>query len=266
MTELLTNTPLSPKNLLISMVLALSVIGTVDAQHMGSDREFEALIGPVKTVREETARFSNKSSQWTEGRRSLLRIVTFDEKGMMTQAYVPGLAAYHVYGYGPGGDRLERQTRELKTTTPPTFSDFGFQSDVWVGASFYRYSFNYDARGNRVEEARYKRNDRRIGTSIDLVDRMIYTYDQSGRRTESALYDNSGVLIRRWRYVFEGSMYPDEAEELRRDGSVIDKTYYTYEIDPTGNWVKRTSSKWISTDGKQLLAPIEVTYRTIVYY
>src|SRR5262249_47348344 len=158
------------------------------AQRKSSDREFEALIGRVKNVREETARFSNKSSQWAEARRSVSRIVVFDEKGKMTQEYVPGLAAYHVYGYGPQRDRLERQTRELTTTRPPTVSDFGFQSDVWVGASFYRYSFNYDARGNRVKEARYKRHDRRIGTSIDLVDRMIYTYDQSGRRTESALY------------------------------------------------------------------------------
>lgn len=39
----------------------------------------------------------------------------------------------------------------------------------------------------------------------------------------------------------------------------------TYEFDAQGNWIKRTTSKWMTKDGKSFYAPAWVDYRTITY-
>jgi hypothetical protein len=42
---------------------------------------------------------------------------------------------------------------------------------------------------------------------------------------------------------------------------------YTYDsLDAQGNWVKKTTAKWVTKDGKSSFEPGYVTYRTITYY
>ena len=58
----------------------------------------------------------------------------------------------------------------------------------------------------------------------------------------------------------------EETSFETRDGSIRDKYSRTYEFDARGNWIKRTTSKWVTKDGKSYYAPAYVDYRTITYY
>jgi hypothetical protein len=49
-------------------------------------------------------------------------------------------------------------------------------------------------------------------------------------------------------------------------GVVLSRTEYSYEFDAAGNWVKMTTSVVVSESGLERLEPVEVAYRTIVYY
>jgi hypothetical protein len=66
----------------------------------------------------------------------------------------------------------------------------------------------------------------------------VSTYDEKGNKTEEDFYN------------------PD----LRR------KETYAYEGDSTGNWIRRTTSTWVTKFGKSYFEPSLVTYRTITYY
>jgi hypothetical protein len=49
--------------------------------------------------------------------------------------------------------------------------------------------------------------------------------------------------------------------------SVRTRYSYAYDsFDAQGNWVKRTTSEWVTKDGKSSFAPSHVTCRTITYY
>jgi hypothetical protein len=55
-----------------------------------------------------------------------------------------------------------------------------------------------------------------------------------------------------------------------KDGSIRDKYRYKYrykyEFDSTGNWITRTTEKWVTRNGKSDFEPASVTYRRIEYY
>src|SRR2546425_3456022 len=88
------------------------------AQSKGSDSHHDGLVGPVRSVRSEIARFSCKSANCIERSRSLLGIVDYNSDGNMTQAYTPGIEPYNSFAYTPDGDRLERQSRTLIQRRP----------------------------------------------------------------------------------------------------------------------------------------------------
>ena len=101
-----------------------------------------------------------------------------------------------------------------------------------------------------------------------------------GRRSllELTVYDTSGKRVDNKTYPVVSSMlgqetheYDDQGHLLRTTvrnerGVVLGRTEYSYEFDVAGNWVKMTSSVVVSEAGRQRLEPVEVTYRTIVYY
>lgn len=91
----------------------------------------------------------------------------------------------------------------------------------------------YDISGNRIDNKTYPVVNSRLGQET-------YDYDESGRLLRTTVRNEQGV--------------------------VLSRTEYSYEFDAAGNWVKMTSSVVVSESGRQRLEPVEVAYRTIVYY
>lgn len=94
----------------------------------------------------------------------------------------------------------------------------------------------------------------------------LTVYDISGRRIDNKTYPVVNSSLGQETYDY------DEAGRLLRttvrneQGVVLSRTEYSYEFDAAGNWVKMTSSLVVSESGKQRLEPVEVAYRTIIYY
>jgi YD repeat-containing protein len=91
----------------------------------------------------------------------------------------------------------------------------------------------YDLSGKRVDNRTYPVVDSPLGQET-------YDYDEAGRLLRTTVRNEQGVILSR--------------------------TQYSYEFDAAGNWVKMTSSLVVSESGRQSLEPVEVAYRTIIYY
>ena len=96
---------------------------------------------------------------------------------------------------------------------------------------------------------------------------LRYVYNYSGNQREELVYSADGSLNQRYLSVLDEK--GNEVEETifeARDGSIRSKHSYAYEFDSHGNWTKRTTSKWVTKDGRSSYEPQYVYYRTITYY
>jgi hypothetical protein len=121
-----------------------------------------------------------------------------------------------------------------------------------------KFTFQYDDQKRLIEKAWYLNNG-------ELTIRYVYKY--SGNQREEFVYTSDGSLNQHYLSILDSK--GNEIEETSfetRDGSVRGKYRYAYEFDAKGNWIKRTTSKWVTKDGKSDYAPASVDYRTINYY
>jgi periplasmic protein TonB len=77
-----------------------------------ADRDRDGLVGPVRRVRTETVKLSNKGGKTVEGQRAVMEIVAYDIKGNKTEnAYFPvagaALTGKEVYKYDDKGNIVE---------------------------------------------------------------------------------------------------------------------------------------------------------------
>ncbi|HEX8174195.1 MAG TPA: nuclear transport factor 2 family protein [Pyrinomonadaceae bacterium] len=95
----------------------------------------------------------------------------------------------------------------------------------------------------------------------------LSTYDQNGRRLESAHYLISGTSYNgRQEYEYDDKGNIVSMTVRGADNSILGKETYKYEFDSVGNWTKMTTSRVVSESGKEMRRPDEVTYRSIIYY
>lgn len=94
----------------------------------------------------------------------------------------------------------------------------------------------------------------------------LTVYDIGGRRIDNRTYPvvNSPAGQETYDYDEAGRLLRTTVRNER--GAILSRTEYSYEFDAMGNWVKMTSSVVVSESGRQRLEPVEVAYRTIVYY
>lgn len=93
------------------------------------------------------------------------------------------------------------------------------------------------------------------------------TYDQQGKRTDSAYYlVSSNSQVGREEYVRDAKGNLSEKTVRDNNNNILSKEVYTYEYDAVGNWVKMITSMVVYEGGKVTPQPTEVTYRNITYY
>lgn len=219
------------------MAVALFV---ADAQQKRTDLEHIGLKGKVKSVKVEEAKISNKSGKHVEGKRVQVETQNYGENGMLVKAvrYDADQRGDYFYNYDSAGNRLEFIRNALTSSRVKT-------------------EFKYDANGYRIEEVQ-------TGDQ-GLVAKVVSVYDANGRRIERQMYNKQGMFARRT-YAYGSDGYPSEEAEYDPKGGLVGKQAYSYELDSTGNWIKRITLAQGMSDGKPVSEPAEVTYRTIAYY
>ncbi len=83
---------------------------------------------------------------------------------------------------------------------------------------------------------------------------------------ESKSYNSDGALA-----SWNVTAYDDKGNEIesvskKANGSVVNKSIYSYEFDFAGNWVRRNISILVDSGGQLYFEPYGVMYRTITYY
>jgi hypothetical protein len=222
------------------LMLAVALAGLSGAQQKKSDLEHAGLKGKVKSVKIEEAKLSNKSGKQSEGKRVQLETQNYGENGMLVKSvrYDAEKRGDYFYSYDASGKRLEfirNATSSSRVTT----------------------EFKYDANGYRIEELQTGEEG--------LIAKVVSVYDAKGLRTERRMYNKQGLFARRT-YTYGADGNPTEEAEYDPKGGLVGKQTYSYELDATGNWIKRITSAQGMSNGKPVSEPAEVTYRTITYY
>ncbi|MDQ1612077.1 MAG: hypothetical protein QOG00_2008 [Pyrinomonadaceae bacterium] len=94
----------------------------------------------------------------------------------------------------------------------------------------------------------------------------LTAYDTSGKRVDNKTYPVVSSTLGQETHEYDEQGHLLRTTVRNERGVVLGRTEYSYEFDAAGNWVKMTSSVVVSESGRQRLEPVEVTYRTIVYY
>jgi len=228
------------RRVIIPLMLAFAFVETSGAQQRKSDLDHAGLLGKVKTVKLEEAKLTNKSGKPVEGKRVQLETQNYGENGMLVKAVRidAGMRGEYFYSYDAKGSRLEL----IRSS---------------VSSSHVKTEFKYDANGNRIEE---------VQTADEgLVGKTVNVYDAKGRCIERRLYNKQGLFARRT-YKYAADANPTEEAEYDPKGALVGKQTYSYELDTTGNWIKRITSTQGMSNGKPVTEPADATYRTITYY
>ena len=227
------------RRMIIPVMLAVVLAAPCGAQQKESDTKHEGLAGKVKSVKTEEAKVSTKAGKLLEGKRQFLSSDSYNEAGALVKAkkILVDSPADYFYSYDANGDRSEfvrLSTRSKRGIT----------------------RFKYDARGKRIEQE-YSDDEVWLKTA--------YVYDTQGRRTEASSFGKQGLLFKTT-YTYDAHGQVSVEIEYDSKGAVRGTKSYAYELVASGNWTKRTTSEQVAKNGQTSFEPVEVTYRTIVYY
>jgi YD repeat-containing protein len=228
------------KRIVITLILVVAIVSLSRAQQKKTDLEHAGLKGKVKSVKIEESKLSNKSGKQVEGKRVQLETQNYGENGMLVKAvrYDADKRGDYFYDYDSSGSRIEF----IRNAT---------------SSSRVKTEFKYDANGFRIEEV--QTGDQGV------IAKVVSVYDAKGLRTERRMFTKQGLFARRT-YAYGADGNPTEEAEYDAKGGLVGKQSYSYEVDSTGNWIKRITSSQGMSDGKPVSEPVAVTYRTITFY
>ena len=232
-----------------------------------SDAEDEGLKGRVKTVFEESQDLSGTA---VVGGRKPSAMEHYDQKGQLTRRelydYKGNLWQIAVYGY-VDGERVRSEETIRHEYDPPPMIAIGPPADRAEAKPTpkpdprysSRYRYKYDDKGRQVEEVMYW-NDGRLGAHTVI--------NYRAGQLETLIYHAGGELVSKSVKTLDarGNVVETSYYDLKTD-SVESRYSYVYDsFDAKGNWVKKTTSRWVTKEGKSFFEPSYVTYRTITYH
>ena len=286
---------MSIKKLLLLTTAVLILANEIIAQ---VPKRYE-VIGPVRSLRQETAKLTDIGGETIEGPRVVIQTATFDDHGRMTEQIMNN----------PDGTRKWQSTWNVRSTYDTngreiereSYNDRGDVTSrtVWVyqtngiltksitygtaGEIKFYTTFEYDESGHKIRADYFDAARSTQSNDVFVYDsrgylaevthsegvlqhRDTYKHDDRGNQTEWSVYDNTGH-----RELKVSSGYSDDSrgnptEFLRYDSKdkVVSKEVYTYEFDSRGNWIKSKTRRELLT-GPAPIIEKEVTYRTISY-
>jgi hypothetical protein len=286
---------ISMMRLLILVVVILSLAAQVRSQ---VPKRYD-VVGPAKSLRQETAKLTTLNGETVEGPRVLIETATYDSHGHATERVVNNpdgtlkwkakWIARSIY------DSEDRETErvsyndqgEVASRTVWVYDTNGnLNKSITYGAAgeirFYD-SFKYDDNRRKIR-ADYLYGDGSprgydvfaydtLGHLTEIIHsegilqhRDSYKYDDQGNQTEWSAYDQNGIrgLKVSWGYTDDSKSIPTEFVQYDSRDKVVSKEVYTYEFDSRGNWIKSKTRREVFS-GLTPIVETEITYRTITY-
>lgn len=188
-----------------------------------TDLEEQNLNGKVKRVIEDSYYVEYKFGEPQKGVRNSQKYFLFNEKGQLIQErhinYLEGVVySETINTYNDKGLELERSTFNSK------------------GELNFRYSYQYDEKGNKTNEISYDSDNKIDNNKI---------FDEKGNKIEETYYDSKGKLESRTanKYDEKGNMIEKEYFELDK---LMEREKYVYKYDSKGNKIEVEGSLYDS--------------------
>ena len=237
----------------------------VSADKLTSDADDQNLKGRVKSLVREREGLTGVEKPI--GKR-LMEISNFNEKGnLLKQIYFeyrgrPYLV--RVYGYF---DKVR-----VSASNSVSFGNSLVTADIKKDKPKMQKNPKSDSRFDLKYEYKYKNGKL---AKLQLFDNtgaksMRYIYNYEKNQMEKLVYTEDGELNQKYLTTFD-----EKGNEIERIDFNIrqpkpeenDKLKYKYEFfDEKGNWTKRTITKSVIENGKEVYKPLAVEYQTISYY
>jgi hypothetical protein len=277
----------------IACLIASLLFGrTIFAQRMNlwkSDLESEGMHGRVRMIREEDAYMVRRNGAYVEEQRNLRSITSYDSNGNVIE-YTHFHSGIH------GGPRIfSARTRYINNADGQLYEELRYDTD---GSLDSRTRYILQAAQNRVIALHY------LATGILSSERLIYLYADNGdilkliQTGDPAIwivfeYDDRGRRVGEVHCTaragsinpdmsrpdsmnpcgsgrFSGRnnfAYDDRGNRLIEDIRTINQYItYEYEFDSRGNWTRKVESQRQTVNGREVIEPSRVMYRTIRYY
>lgn len=188
------------KSLIIALLMAVTFTFPVDAQDKTTRWRTYALVGPVRTVRTETANVLKKDGQYVEGPRILNMTISFNEDGSRPELCL----------YDEKGSLSRRIVIRFEEGKQVEFLNYDGAGKMWL-----RGLNHYDAKGRTNEQATYNGDG-------SLRSKTTFTHNDLGQLIERAEYDARGTLLDKSSNTFSaaGELKTVERSSYRADGSL----------------------------------------------
>lgn len=227
---------------------------SVHAQRQKSDREFDLLNGPVKSVQTERADVATVEGKLVEDKREIASVVTYDETGNLTKVekYEDGTRLEIETHFFLVGERVFKTEVLRRSSGNRGGGTIG--PDVKPDPRFtIKFKYKFDAQGNRIEKTV-------ISNRGQTSSRHVYTYDARSNLVTDTVYLQSGAA-KTTTYKVDDKR--NVIEVSRANDYVISFTYQAF--DDKGNWTKRIAKRVSKYDGKTSESS-SIYYRTIAYF
>jgi hypothetical protein len=251
------------------------------------------LEGKVKSIRTESARFTEGSGHLTEIDRKLKSEMLLNKNGKLVE-----VASYNADGtqalrivitIDQNGDwttMTQYAGEVIKSKWVLNYNKIGKDTEVVMtdttGSVMAKCRFIFDGEGNLIEQAYYSGSgtlqsknvltyeDGRVLTDEKFVykvpealeGRYLTTRNRDGQMIEYALYRPDNKLAFRYQYYYDSRGNLVELVRYSGNETVETKEVYEYIFDNNGNWV----SKIRSVQDGNTMTPLDVQYRAIEYY
>jgi YD repeat-containing protein len=237
------------------------VLMTVETyDRSGNKTEWDAYKGSEKPLRalftyDEKGRVLN--DEWYNSADELAGKTnyTYDGKGRLVEETTSnGLKT--LYSYNSRNNQVLRRTYDLATSEGGR--KFG-DANVTVRSS-------YDKHNNLIRVASFKRSGVRVWNPELQAHRIVYSYDPN-KRIKSQTVFNANNSVRTLTQFEYDSKDRTVTESVFAGKSGVTTVYrYSYEFDPTGNWITQVKTKDVPSKGKTGRVVVDTTYRTIDYW
>ena len=226
-----------------------------------SEAKEENLKGEVKKIVDESENITDDASKKN---RRISEVSEYDKNGNLIRKtridYRGNPDSITVYGFIDGKRVSKSGYVKYPYNPPPPMALPTAQAEPAFDS---RFSMSYEKKykaGKLIETILYASNGK-------IITRTTYEYKDN--QYEQSVYTADGKLNQK--YIYKIDKYGQILE--RFDFDILpnkpygDKKYsYVYEFDKKGNWIKKTTSKEVTKNGKTFFKPLYVYYRTITYY
>jgi hypothetical protein len=293
------------KRLFVALALGVLSTSCEQLFHPGGSgpqkttRELQGLNGPVRSVSVAVAIPVNKDGTWEPGEQKPVSMDAYDKKGNRTEhvrsSAEGAISSKIVFTYNAQGNETEASqynasgVPESRTTSTYDAKGYRTESHSYAddGTLTRRIAFIYDAQGNEIAAHSYTPEGAPESNTLSTYDdrgnleettwydanggqegQVVYTRDAKGTLLSSVAFDYApdGTLQSRTDASYDARGNPTEVVWSSDNSKFKRRETSTYRYDIFGNWIQRTTTKWVSKGSTSSFEPPVVTYRTIIYY